>query len=127
MAAVALEAESNKGASEIDMANRTLRDILSQIDDVDIAGHESGDRLSFSFLHVPADELVRRLATDGFLVDSGSACSSSELSPSHVLEAMGILTHGNIRLRLRDENLHEIQGLAVAISRHVAAIRGELL
>jgi cysteine desulfurase len=83
--------------------------------------------LSFSFLHVPADELVRRLATDGFLVDSGSACSSSELSPSHVLEAMGILTHGNIRLRLRDENLHEIQGLAVAISRHVAAIRGELL
>ena len=36
----------------------------------------------------------------GFSVSSGSSCSSSALTPSHVLEAMGVLTHGNIRVSL---------------------------
>ena len=36
----------------------------------------------------------------GFAVGSGSACTSSALEPSHVLAAMGVLTHGNVRLAL---------------------------
>ena len=39
-------------------------------------------------------ELDRR----GFEVASGSACTSSTLEPSHVLAAMGALTHGNVRV-----------------------------
>jgi cysteine desulfurase len=41
-------------------------------------------------------ELDRR----GFAVGSGSACTSSTLQPSHVLAAMGMLTHGNVRVTL---------------------------
>jgi cysteine desulfurase len=33
-------------------------------------------------------------------VGSGSACTSSTLEPSHVLAAMGVLTHGNVRIAL---------------------------
>ena len=41
-------------------------------------------------------ELDRR----GFGIASGSACTASTLTPSHVLAAMGVLTHGNVRLAL---------------------------
>jgi cysteine desulfurase len=33
-------------------------------------------------------------------VSSGSSCTSSTLAPSHVLEAMGVLSHGNVRVSL---------------------------
>ena len=33
-------------------------------------------------------------------VKSGSSCTASTLEPSHVLEAMGVLTHGNVRVSL---------------------------
>jgi cysteine desulfurase len=33
-------------------------------------------------------------------VSSGSSCTASTLRPSHVLEAMGVLTHGNVRVSL---------------------------
>ncbi len=36
----------------------------------------------------------------GFAVNSGSSCTSSTLRPSHVLEAMGVLSHGNVRVSL---------------------------
>ncbi len=37
---------------------------------------------------------------DVFALDSGSACTAEDLQPSHVLAAMGVLTHGNIRITL---------------------------
>ena len=36
----------------------------------------------------------------GFAVNSGSSCTADTLRPSHVLEAMGVLTHGNVRVSL---------------------------
>jgi cysteine desulfurase len=42
--------------------------------------------------------LVTELDRLGFEVTSGSACTSSTLEPSHVLAAMGALTHGNVRV-----------------------------
>lgn len=56
--------------------------------------------LTFSVLFADGEALVTALDRAGFAVGSGSACTSSTLRPSHVLAAMGVLTHGNVRLVL---------------------------
>lgn len=56
--------------------------------------------LTFSCLYVDGEAIVGGLDRRGFAVGSGSACTSSTLEPSHVLAAMGVLTHGNVRVVL---------------------------
>ena len=126
LAATSLEAYIEIDRGKIDEANLRIREILSEIDDVDMAGSATGDRLSLSFLYIQSEELQRRLAQEGFLVDSGSACSSSALEPSHVLTEMGLLSQGNVRLRFRPENLTQAEPLARALAHHVQAMRDEL-
>ena len=103
---------------------------VHEIGDVDIAGDfesiEIGEpaKLSLSFLYVDAEQLVSELDRAGFAVDSGSACSSLEMKPSHVLAAMGHLTHGNIRLTLRAEHSDSyIENFLKALKEKVAALR----
>ena len=84
--------------------------LANEISAVDVAGSLDSTLphlLSFSCLYVDAQMLTSELDRRGFSVDSGSACSSSNMEPSHVLAAMGILTHGNIRLTLHPQVLEE--------------------
>lgn len=115
--------------------------IRSRVADVDIAGdaRQSGDGssdnqvgatlphiTSLSFLYVEGEELLRKLEKRGLSVDSGSACTAEDLQPSHVLAAMGILTHGNIRTTFhRGTSREEILTLADALCEDVADLRGE--
>jgi cysteine desulfurase len=56
--------------------------------------------VTFSCLYVDGEALVIELDKAGFSVSSGSACVSDTRQPSHVLTAMGVLTHGNVRVSL---------------------------
>jgi len=56
--------------------------------------------VTFSCLYVDGEALVTELDKAGFSVSSGSACASATWQPSHVLAAMGVLTHGNVRVSL---------------------------
>jgi cysteine desulfurase len=56
--------------------------------------------VTFSCLHVDGEVLLGELDRRGFAVSSGSSCTSSTLTPSHVLVAMGVLTQGNVRVSL---------------------------
>jgi cysteine desulfurase len=56
--------------------------------------------VTFSCLYVDGEALVTELDRAGFSVSSGSACVSDTRQPSHVLAAMGVLTHGNVRVSL---------------------------
>lgn len=80
-----------------------IRARVSTLPDVEVVGSPD-DRLphlvTFSFLYLDGEALVSELDRLGFGVASGSACTSSSLTPSHVLAAMGALTHGNVRLSL---------------------------
>jgi cysteine desulfurase len=82
---------------------RGLRAAVGDLPDVDVVG-DPDERLphvlTFSLLYVDGEALVIELDRRGFAVGSGSACTSSTLEPSHVLAAMGVLTHGNVRVTL---------------------------
>ncbi len=54
----------------------------------------------FTILYADGEVLVSELDRAGFAVSSGSACTSDTRRPSHVLAAMGAVTHGNLRVSL---------------------------
>jgi len=80
-----------------------IRQAASGVRDVEVVG-DPVDRLphvvTFSVLYADGEVLVDELGRRGLSVASGSACTSSTLRPSHVLAAMGVLTHGNVRVTL---------------------------
>ncbi|MDO9498166.1 MAG: aminotransferase, partial [Nocardioides sp.] len=58
---------------------------------------------------------------------SGSACTASTLEPSHVLAAMGALTHGNLRLSLtRDTTDADVEAFLAVLPAAVAEIRADV-
>ncbi|MFI2436938.1 cysteine desulfurase/sulfurtransferase TusA family protein [Streptomyces sp. NPDC018693] len=73
------------------------------VPDVEVVG-DPGRRLpgvvTFSCLYVDGETLLHELDREGFSVSSGSSCTSSTLTPSHVLRAMGVLSEGNVRVSL---------------------------
>ena len=81
--------------------------------------------LAFSCLYVDGEALVTELDRLGFAVASGSACTASTLEPSHVLAAMGALTHGNVRVSLGRDTVAGRRAPARrgAAGRHRAAAR----
>jgi cysteine desulfurase len=80
-----------------------LRDRVGRLPDVQVVGdpvRRLPHVVSFSCLYVEGEALTNELDRHGFGVASGSACTASTLEPSHVLAAMGALTHGNVRVSL---------------------------
>src|SRR5665647_2579838 len=60
----------------------------------------------------------------GFAVGSGSACTSSSLQPSHVLAAMGVLTHGNVRIALPSTvTADDVEAFCAVLPQAVAEVR----
>jgi cysteine desulfurase len=59
-------------------------------------------------------------------VSSGSACTADTLRPSHVLAAMGVLTHGNVRLSLhRSSSADDVDRFLAVLPGVVARLRAE--
>lgn len=111
-----------------------LREAAAAVPDVEVVG-DPVERLphivTFSALYTDGEALVRALDRRGLAVASGSACTSSTLEPSHVLAAMGVLTHGNLRVTLplaavAPERASAVERLAVALPEVVAEVRAEL-
>jgi cysteine desulfurase len=106
-AAVALDWWLQYG-DEVSERQRSLINLLragiaQRVPDIDVAGdpvRRVPHLLTFSVLYVDGETLTLELDKAGFAVASGSACSASSEHPSHVLAAMGALTHGNVRIGL---------------------------
>lgn len=130
-AAVALQS-AHADREQADRDRRALVDLLrrrvaAEVPDVDVVG-DPEDRLphvlTFSCLYVDGEALVTALDARGYAVGSGSACTSSALEPSHVLAAMGVLTHGNVRIALpRGTARHDVERFCDDLPGVVAELR----
>jgi len=101
-------ADEKNLAAKIAAINLDIRNfITNNIPDCDLAPHGADHLVSASFLYVNAEQLVTTLSDKGYAVDSGSACSATNMQPSHVLAALGVLTQGNIRLTIHHATTFE--------------------
>ncbi|OIP98058.1 cysteine desulfurase NifS [Candidatus Wirthbacteria bacterium CG2_30_54_11] len=85
--------------------------VEKEIPDVRLNGPRGDKRLcnnvNISFLYIEGEGILMHLDMYGIGVSTGSACSSQNLEPSHVLTAIGLLheqAHGSIRFTLGREN-----------------------
>jgi cysteine desulfurase len=132
-AAAALQAcvseQEQLAALQRELTSR-IRASAAAIPDVEVVGDP--DRrlphlVAFSCLYVDGEALVTELDRLSFGVASGSACTASTLTPSHVLAAMGVLTHGNVRISLtRDTTSAQVDALLGALPDVVRRIRAEV-
>ena len=111
--AVALHAAAEARGSEVSIRERLrrrLRDGFAAVDDVAVHGPLADAHpgiVAASALYVDGEALVSALDERGFAVHSGSSCASSSGEPSHVLVAMGALTHGHVRASVGPETRDE--------------------
>lgn len=129
-AAVGLQAVAAEAAAE-DVRLRALVDRMrarvAALPDVTVVG-DPRDRLphllALSFPYADGDVLQRALDREGFAVSSGSSCASSALEPSHVLEAMGLLTSAHVRVSLhRDTTEQDVERFLEVLPRVLAEQR----
>ena len=129
-AAVGLQAAVAEAAAE-DARLRALVDRMrrriAELPDVTVVG-DPADRLphllALSFPYADGEVLQRALDREGFAVSSGSSCASSVLEPSHVLEAMGLLTSAHVRVSLHRETTEDdVERLLEALPRVLAEQR----
>lgn len=104
--------------------------IAASVPDVDVVG-DPDERLphvlTFSCLYVDGEALTGALDKAGFAVASGSACTSGADEPSHVLAAMGALTHGNVRIALhRGVTDEDVDRFCATLPSVVAEVRAML-
>lgn len=112
--AAALRARAGELADEAArlyvMTARIRDELPRRIPDTVVHGHPT-ERLpglvAFSFLYVEGEALLLQLDAKGIAVHSGSSCTSSTNEPSHVLAAIGALTHGSVRVSLGRETTEE--------------------
>lgn len=106
-AAASLRAVREQAAAErgrlAALVDRIRSEVPRIVEDVEVVGdpvRRLPHLVTFSCLYVDGEALLGELDKAGFAVSSGSSCTSSTLTPSHVLRAMGVLSEGNVRVSL---------------------------
>ncbi len=132
-AAASLRAAADEAAAEAarlsPLVDRIRATVAATVPDVEVVG-DPVDRLphlvTFSCLYVDGEALLHALDRRGFAVSSGSSCTASTLEPSHVLVAMGVLSHGNVRVSLhRETTENDVDRFLAELPGVVAALRAE--
>ncbi|GLW51116.1 aminotransferase [Streptomyces sp. NBRC 14336] len=100
----AVRAEADREAARLrELTERIRARVPERVPDVEVVGdpvRRLPGIVTFSCLYVDGEALLHELDRAGFSVSSGSSCTSSTLTPSHVLKAMGVLSEGNVRVSL---------------------------
>lgn len=109
----------------------TLIDSLARLPDSRLNGSRElrlCNNVHMSFRGIEGEALVLALSEHGIAASTGSACSTRELRPSHVLQAIGLAPdwlHGSVRLTLSRYTAEEdVQEALPVIAREVERLRG---
>ncbi|MFJ8779042.1 cysteine desulfurase/sulfurtransferase TusA family protein [Streptomyces sp. NPDC102476] len=127
----AVRAEAAQEAVRLRELTARIRARVPQlVADVEVVGdpeHRLPGIVTFSCLYVDGETLLHELDRAGFSVSSGSSCTSSTLTPSHVLKAMGVLSEGNVRISLPFGAVsEEVDRFLEVLPGAVTAVRGKL-
>ena len=111
MAQALSEASENmeeKTKKLVAMRERIIDTVLETIPYTRLNGHRDKrlpNNTSFCFRYIEGESLLLSLDMMGFVVSSGSACTSGSLDPSHVLLGIGLpheIAHGSLRASLSE-------------------------
>ena len=134
---VGLAAAARLAFSEMDEMAARLRAYRTRL--IEEIGKIPGTRLNghptdslphitnFSFAGIEGESLVMRLDEHGIAASTGSACSSPNLEPSHVLQAIKVplaMAHGSLRISTgRDTKPEDIETLLSVLPKVVEDLR----
>ncbi|MEU3225769.1 aminotransferase class V-fold PLP-dependent enzyme [Streptomyces sp. NPDC006976] len=127
----AVRAEADADAVRLRaLVDRIRTRVPELVPDVEVVGDPERrlpHLVTFSCLYVDGETLLHELDRAGFSVSSGSSCTSSTLTPSHVLKAMGVLSEGNVRVSLpRGTTDEDVDGFLAVLPGLVAGVREKL-
>ncbi|MFF5011623.1 cysteine desulfurase/sulfurtransferase TusA family protein [Streptomyces sp. NPDC001165] len=127
----AVRAEADQEAVRLrELTERIRLRVPQLVPDVEVVGHPERRLpgiVTFSCLYVDGEALLHELDREGFSVSSGSSCTSSTLTPSHVLKAMGVLSEGNVRVSLPSGVAEEdVERFLAVLPGTVAGVREKL-
>jgi cysteine desulfurase len=127
----AVRAEAAQEAVRLrELTDRIRTRVPRLVPDVEVVGdpvRRLPGVVTFSCLYVDGEALLHELDRAGFSVSSGSSCTSSTLTPSHVLKAMGVLSEGNVRVSLpAGTPAEDVERFLDVLPGAVAAVREKL-
>jgi cysteine desulfurase len=127
----AVRAEAAAEAARLrELTERIRARVPALVPDVEVVGdpvRRLPGIVTFSCLYVDGETLLHELDRAGFSVSSGSSCTSSTLTPSHVLRAMGVLSEGNVRVSLPAGTAEEdVERFLSVLPGAVAGVREKL-
>lgn len=119
-----------KMTTECRMRDYLIACIEAKIPGARLTGHRTirlPGHVSFCFEGIQGESVLIMLDMQGICASSGSACTTGDPGPSHVLLATGVsekMAQGSIRLTLSEENTMEELDIAVeALARIVEKLR----
>lgn len=121
--AIALSQTMQERSRCYDLRNQ-LRNHLAAVPGIEVIGGDFDSRyLSIVVQGVSGEELLRSLLQKDIAVDSGSACSPEDLTPSHVIAAMGYQTEGHLRFTVHPHHSsRDIEELIAVLSAELALL-----
>jgi cysteine desulfurase len=96
-----------------DLRDKLTEGLMERIDHIRLNGHPRkrlANNVNISVDFVEGESMLLSLDLEGVCASTGSACSSANLEPSHVLLALGLSpeqAHGSLRFTLGRENSEE--------------------
>jgi len=111
----------------LNLRNKLESNILDRIEQVEIYSSKAcrlPHTSCMGFASVEAESVLLHLDLKGIAASSGSACTTGEPEPSHVLRAMGVspeLAQGSIRISLGRENTEDEVDYTVDVLENVVS------